>query len=593
MAAASASLDSLKSEAASLMAEAGWPEPGRALSDLLRYRPLTWVTMRRALPSERTRRCRAARALADRLVRLAPRDAECWIMKGAAHFYLTGDLDLGRAPRLAARTPLVDLWMAYSALQRLSPADARRCADRALAGRVSSWGLCLRAEAAIAAGDREAGRLDLDESLRLDPSRVWAYVLRSELLRDMKRYDEALADLDALVEVHPQAWSYAVRARTGFNFRDQQKALRDLERAVALDPELREGYAYRGEAYRRLGRPLEALKEFDRCLSGLPRRNTERVRSWRGAALLTLGRRREAVAELTPVIRAQSEANISWALAQRAQARLGLGQYGLAVADMNRAARIDPKSGWIYGSPGGAKGTLDRYEEITRLFTRALAARPRWAWGYGWRGETHLRTNHCAEALIDLSRAVRLSPRQARFWAWRGLAKQGLGDVDGARTDFERAARLAPRYASAHSCLADLFMRQGRFLEAKACLDRYLKLETRTAWAYAWRGECLVKCGKHAEAKADLENAVNLHMLYGDAWSWLAEAKRNLGDLRGAREAVDRALSLEGKKDVALVVSGMIYADLGDPSAQLREFRRAAEHRPGLFDAAPKPQEAS
>ena len=592
---ASADADALKKEAISLLKAGGWPEAGRTLADLLRYRPLTWVTMPGSLPDERTRSYHAALTASERLVLLSPRDPEAFVLKEVAHFFLTGqDPDLRRAHALAPDSPLVNLWKAFVALKRGSPAEAWEYSDRALRRQASSWGFCMRAEAALRSGDVEAARRDLDESLKLDPGHLWTYVLRSELLRDIKRYDEALADLDKLVEIHPYSWAYAIRARTAFNFRDQRKALRDLDRAVALDPGFREGRAYRGEAFRRAGRPLQALKEFDRCLRGLPpKAHTERVRSWRGATLLSLGRLHEAVEDLTPVIEDQVEANISWALAQRAQARLRLGQYGPAVADMNRAVRVDPKSGWIYGGPGGVKGTLDQYEEITRRFTRALSARPRWAWGYGWRGETHLRASRHAQALADLSRAVSLSPRQAWFWAWRGSAKQGLGDLDGASSDFKRAALLDPAYAGIHASLADLLMRQGRFRQAKACLDRYLKLETRTAWAYAWRGECLVKCGKHAAAKVDLENAVNLHTLYGDAWAWLAEAKRQLGDLRGAREAIDRALSLECKKDVAFIVSGMIYADLGDPASQLREFDKAAGHRPGLFDAPAKPRGAS
>lgn len=580
------SAEILKNDAIVLLKEGGWPEAGRSLSDLLRYRPLSWVTMSGPLPPERARRYRAALRLAEQLVLLTPRDAEGWVLKEAAQFYLGGrQPDMRRAHRLAPRSPLVLLWMAYFALQRNSPTEARKLAQAALDEEESSWGYCLRAEAAIRSGDVEGGRRDLAESLRLDPTRLWAYVLRSELMRDLKRFDDALADLDKLVELHPYSWSYAIRGRTAFNFRDQKKALLDLEQAVALDPRFREGYAYRGEAYRRLGRFPEALKEFDRCLNGYPGL-AARVRSWRGATLLSLGRAEDAIRDLTPVIRTQIEANISWALAQRAHARLILGRYGLAIEDMNRAMNVDPKSGWIYGRPGGAKGTLDRYPEITRLLTCAVARRPRWAWSHGWRGETHLRAKHYAEAAADLSRALALSPRQAWFWAWRGSAKEGLGDIEGARSDLKRAVRLDPSCASAHASLADLFMRAGRFPEAVACLDRYVKLETRTAWAYAWRGECFVKCGKHAQAKEDLENAVNLHMMYGDAWAWLAEAKRQLGDLPGAREAAQRALALDGKKDLAFVVSGMIYADTGDAEAQLREFRKAAEHRPGIFDTA-------
>jgi tetratricopeptide (TPR) repeat protein len=582
----------LKREAAALLSDAGWPEAGSGLRDILRQRSLTWVTMHGPLEPARQRRVEKARSLALRLCAAEPKDAEAWLLQALTALILkkSNEIDplLSRARAAAPGDPLVNCWLAYRQLQAENPKQAAVFAERALRAKALPWAYCLLGEARLRSGDIQGARKHLDETLRLDPRRPWAYVISSEIWREMRRFDAALADLEKLVEVHPTPWSYAIRARTLFNFRDQARGLRDLTYSLKLDPDFREGRAYRAEAYRRLGRFEESLKDFNRSLQGYATENFGRGRvvSWRGATLLALGRYREAIRDFDPVIRIQPEPNISWALAQRAHARLKLGKYKEAVEDMNRAVRIDPKSGWIYGGANGAEGTLNLCDEIAALFTKALARDSSWAWGYAWRGETFARASRFPEALSDLTRAIELAPREAWFRAWRGLAKKGLGDADGAIADFKSAVRSDPRYAAVYGWLAEGLMKGGRFGEAKTTLDRYLRLEKRSAWAYAWRGECLVRGGKIAAAESDLETAVNLHQMYGDAWVWLAEARRRKGNLAGAREAADRALTLTCKKEIAYVVSGMIHADLGDPKKQLEEFEKASKLNPQLFRPA-------
>ncbi len=572
----------MKKDAAKLLRPFGWPEEGATLADILEARALTWVTCPRPVAPERKKACEKvlevlaepARAV-DHLLRAA---AWLWLQQDERFFH-----ELHLAEEKEPASALVSRWKAYGLLKVNDGDGALKAIEPALSAEPrSAWGLTLRAEAKLRAGRPAEALVDLDAALALEPGRLWTLVLCSEAHRDQRRYDEALRCLNRVVELHPVSWSYAVRARTAFNFRDQAAALADLDKAIALDARFWEGYAYRAEAYRRVGRFEEAYRDADKALKAAPN-SPPRIYSWRGAASLSLGDFEGAVKDLTPVIEKEEERLISWALSQRAKAWLGLNRFHEAVADMNRAVKVDPKHGWIYGIAERAGNTLEKAPEILRKFSAVVKKEPKWPWGWAWRGETRYRAGQYEDAISDLSKAIALAPKEAWFRAWRGLAKQGLGDKAGARADFTRAIALDPAYPAAYGWRANLAMLSGDYGKARADLDRLLERDKRCSWGYGWRGECLVKLGELSKAIRDLEDAVNLDARYGDAWAWLCEARRQSGDPEAALAAAERALEGNGDKALAHLVRGMARGARGDAAGQVEDFKRAAELRPALL----------
>ncbi len=131
-----------------------------------------------------------------------------------------------------------------------------------------------------------AGQPTVDEQ-------VAALAARGEAFRDLKRYDEALADFDGAIALQPdKAFLYQKRGLTQDWKGDDEAALADYDRAIALDPDDAWSYYARGSVLKQLKRLDEALEAFDRALAVSPdyltalraRGDTNRQRKDWGAA---------------------------------------------------------------------------------------------------------------------------------------------------------------------------------------------------------------------------------------------------------------------------------------------------------------------
>lgn len=542
------------SEAARVLAPLGYPEAFASVSELARAQALTWAAA--GLKADRRRKELCARAML-----LAKRESafERALLRGAAAFYLAKDAraraEFVKAARLRPGRPEPRRWLAQVALRAGDPAGALRQVDGDRGGR----GLCLRAEALLKLGRNEEAVASATRCLSVEPRRLWAYVVRSEARRALRRFDDAVSDLDALARADRSPWALALRGRTQFNFGDKARALADLKRALRLEPAFAEGWAFYGEALRRLGRYREALRALDRAVALAP--GLGRARAWRGACLRRLGRFREAAAELSRNLREGERDNeFSWALAERGKALLLAGDHRGALRDMDAASRRDPKHGFL--DPG----------EDSRRVLEALGKAPG---ALAWKGETLLRLGRPEEALACLD----AGSRRGRVRAWRAAALRALGRDDEALAELGRALALDPSFAHAYGWRAELLRQRGAHAAAIRDLDRLIARDDRSAWAYAWRGEGLLKSGgSRVLAERDLEVAVNLDGSYADAWAWLAEARRRGGRLEAALAAAEKALALRGDRALAYLIRSLVWGSLGKPGRQVTDFRKARAH---------------
>ncbi|WP_375468619.1 tetratricopeptide repeat protein [uncultured Nostoc sp.] len=150
---------------------------------------------------------------------------------------------------------------------------------------------------------------DIDRAIELNPKLDWAIARRGETYRSMKRYPEALQDFDRAIELNPKYdWAIALRGLTFCLMERYPEALEDFDRAIELNPKLDWSIGHRGLTYHSMKRYPEALQDFDRAI------------------------------ELNP--------KLSWAIASRGQTYLMLKLYNEALADFNRAIDLDSDSNW-------------------------------------------------------------------------------------------------------------------------------------------------------------------------------------------------------------------------------------------------------
>lgn len=177
----------------------------------------------------------------DEYLRVHPESARAWANRGGAYLEL-GDLAAVRED-------------ADRALE-LQPADPILRENRLY---VSN-----------AQGDTATIIVDATWLLRnLPPNPAWLDLRGSAFARE-KRYEEALADAERLVELRPDANAYCNRGSTRLSLNQDEAAEKDLSKALRLDPELELGYIKRCMARYRLQRYTEALPDCEAYVRRVP-----------------------------------------------------------------------------------------------------------------------------------------------------------------------------------------------------------------------------------------------------------------------------------------------------------------------------------
>ncbi|MFF0896290.1 tetratricopeptide repeat protein, partial [Streptomyces sp. NPDC003278] len=129
------------------------------------------------------------------------------------------------------------------------------------------WALAHRGEAHQQAGRYDQAVTDLTAALELDPTYAWAHGSRGQAHHQAGRYDQAIADLTAALELDPTyAWALAHRGEAHQQAGRYDQAVTDLTAALELDPTLAWALGIRGRAHRQAGHYEKARVDLERAV---------------------------------------------------------------------------------------------------------------------------------------------------------------------------------------------------------------------------------------------------------------------------------------------------------------------------------------
>jgi tetratricopeptide (TPR) repeat protein len=109
---------------------------------------------------------------------------------------------------------------------------------------------------------------DLTQTLELEPQYVSARLLRSEVLAELERYPEALADTKWLVQHFPNQVEYRLQhAERLLDSGNHAACLAELEEAIKQDPRNTEILSQQATVYMELQQPEQALEKLNKALA--------------------------------------------------------------------------------------------------------------------------------------------------------------------------------------------------------------------------------------------------------------------------------------------------------------------------------------
>jgi serine/threonine-protein kinase len=399
-------------------------------------------------------------------------------------------------------------------------------------------------------------RGSFEAALAGDPLHVPSMLALARLDLDSGRWDDALARLDRLLEVH-RGLAEAARLRGGIWARRQrltgkgyEEGLRDTSRAIELDPRMADAYGTRALLHHFRGDNDPALRDLDEAVKLDPRRadfysNRSLVQQARAERFAAEGRPMEALAASDAALHDLDSAirfHPTWetVIVNRAIARLKRGDRAGALADFSEALRLNPSN-------------------TNALLNRSML---------------HYDEGDLKQALVDGDEAVRLAPGPAS-WSNRAIIRQRSGDRAGALSDAEATIAKEPNHASARVTRGLLVLEAGRTEEAMADFDAAVAGDPSYQPAFLHRGRLRHRLGRIEEALRDLDRAVALAPR--EAMTLLARGMCRVDgrDAEGARADFDAVIAAAPAEPYGYANRGALRLAAGDKAGAAEDLRKA------------------
>ena len=214
-----------------------------------------------------------AEAAFSDVIRLSPRDAAAYDIRGNARKYL-GDLDGAIADdTMAIRlAPNFGMYYGNRALSWSEKGDAAHALadfnrdvqlEPNVAAAFGNRGLFF-----LGRNDNDQAIADFTEAIRLDPRYAKAYANRSDAWRQKGDLDRSLADADQAIALAPGDSLNYTRRADALRYRgDYAQSLTEYDRALTLMPDYIPAFTGRGLSYERMGDAAAARREFEKALA--------------------------------------------------------------------------------------------------------------------------------------------------------------------------------------------------------------------------------------------------------------------------------------------------------------------------------------
>ena len=429
---------------------------------------------------------------------------------------------------------------------------------------------------------RDLGRYDealaaFEETMRRFPQDEVAPNARAETLRDLGRYDEALAAFEETMRRFPQnEVARNARAETLRDLGRYDEALAAFEETMRRFPQDEVAPNARAETLRDLGRYDEALAAFEETMRRFPQ--DEVARNARAETLRDLGRYDEALAAFEETMRRFPQNEV--APNARAETLRDLGRYDEALAAFEETMRRFPQNEVARNARAETLRDLGRYDEALAAFEETMRRFPQNEVARNARAETLRDLGRYDEALAAFEETMRRFPQDEVAPNARAETLRDLGRYDEALAAFEETMRRFPQDEVARNARAETLRDLGRYDEALAAFEETMRRFPQNEVAPNARAETLRDLGRYDEALAAFEETMRRFPQNEVARNARAETLRDLGRYDEALAAFEETMRRFPQDEVAPNARAETLRDLGRYDEALAAFEETMRRFP-------------
>ncbi len=293
---------------------------------------------------------------------------------------------------------------------------------------------------AALAGDRNRA-IDLSTQaiafLQQDAELSSALLLRSSLLRDNNQFEAALRDIDEVVRLDPRdARARESRAVTFFQMKRYEDALNDYDAVSDIKPHEPVGYLGRAMVMARLGNLAGARAALTKALNNTS--DDPEIHLTRAKISHDLSDYSAAIDDFTAAIKH----NPFESYFRRALSYSALGNFDAAVEDLRRAIELRPAHPEAHFNLGKAYSDSGHYQQAIKSYSQAITLKNTYASAFTNRGFAYQKLNQIDRALQDYEASLQLDPHAINTYRNRGWLYEQQGNFASAASDYERCIAI-------------------------------------------------------------------------------------------------------------------------------------------------------
>ena len=290
------------------------------------------------------------------------------------------------------------------------------------------------------------GALDLEPE---DPS--MHLCLRADILLDVKRYEEAIADAEAVLTIEPDHWHSHIQIAHAHLAQERQNDARDhIAEVVRLAPDNPRALRLASLLYASYAKFAGALKLADQALA----LDTDNLASHRlrGRILFDMADYRGASHAFREVI--TRDPRDVFAHCRLSDALFSTGDYDETVEVTGHLIDLDPDHSHAYYARARALIELGRISEAIADLDRLLPTQH--FHGLIFAASEVRRIGHYDSATQYLDRAAELQPDDPELWRERTRLQIDVGDFDAAADSAAKVEAVSPGSLSARLLFAQV-----------------------------------------------------------------------------------------------------------------------------------------
>jgi soluble lytic murein transglycosylase len=394
------------------------------------------------------------------------------------------------------------------------------------------------------------------------------------------QYVEALQRLTAFLEQYPDSallgHGFFLRARASLSLGDDEQAIRDFEQYLLHRPGILDSYVQEqmGDAYRRLGRPLEGVERYLLAIAAPRIEGTLGLQIKIAYALYEAGDYLQALEKFSEVYNLATEPETKAAM------NLLAGRALMAIGDTETAYSKYLDS--VYAFPQ----EYESYLGLIELVDAGVVV------DEFQRGLVDYFAEAYTPALAAFNRFLSITPTGTGFY-YRGLTRLELGDPWGAVQDFQIVIDSYPDAEVWKDAWFEKAYAEWDELSApNSAVETFLGF-VNTAPEHASAPEALYEAGRISEWHDELADAEAIWIRIPQEYPTSSQAfdgaflsgvtRFRLGRYTEARDALllaDAITLEEGEKAAARLWVGKTYVEEGDPDSAEEAWVMAAVSDP-------------